>query len=162
MMLHFDFFLKILKCIFLTIPLTVSLLSGRFDIVLLGLWEENHSYFSNYSLVLVTSFIDGFWHRCVVVLHGVLSQLESVQTTDGLVSSGPVKHHIIDVVAPCTQKINLWISCTTIFMYLMYQQRLSGTFKPSTDLNGNLDIPPTTFKANGSALKEYTFWTWEF
>lgn len=35
-----------------------------------------------------------------MVFNGVLGQAQSVQTTHRLVPSGPVEHHIIDVVAP--------------------------------------------------------------
>lgn len=52
----------------------------------------------------ITSFIDSLGDRRVVVLHRVLSQLQRVQTTDGLIPSGPVKHDIVDVVAPFKRK----------------------------------------------------------
>lgn len=48
----------------------------------------------------LTSFINSLRNGGVVVFHCVLSQLESIQTTDRLISSGPIKHDIVDVVSP--------------------------------------------------------------
>lgn len=48
----------------------------------------------------LTGFVDGLGDGGVVVLHGVLGQLQGVQAADGLVASGPVEHHVVDVVAP--------------------------------------------------------------
>lgn len=48
----------------------------------------------------LTSFINSLRNGGVVVFYCVLSQLESIQTTDRLISSGPIKHDIVDVVSP--------------------------------------------------------------
>lgn len=48
----------------------------------------------------LTGFIHCLRNRSVVVLHCVLSQLERIQAADRLISSGPVEHDVIDVVAP--------------------------------------------------------------
>lgn len=48
----------------------------------------------------LTSFINRLRNGGVVVFYCVLSQLESIQTTDRLISSGPIKHDIVDVVSP--------------------------------------------------------------
>lgn len=48
----------------------------------------------------LTSFINSLRNGGVVVLYCVLSQLEGIQTTDRLISSGPIKHDIVDVVSP--------------------------------------------------------------
>jgi hypothetical protein len=48
----------------------------------------------------LTGFIDGLRDRGVVVLHGVLGQLQGVQPAHRLVPSGPVEGQVVDVVAP--------------------------------------------------------------
>lgn len=53
----------------------------------------------------LTSFIHGLRNGRVVVLHCVLSQLQSIQAADRLISSGPVEHDIVHVVAPCKKRL---------------------------------------------------------
>lgn len=53
----------------------------------------------------LTGFIHGLRNGRVVVLHCVLSQLQSIQAADRLVPSGPVEHDIVHVVAPCKKRL---------------------------------------------------------
>lgn len=50
-----------------------------------------------------TCLIHSFSYRGKVVFYSVLCQLESVQTSNWIISSGPVERDIVDVITPCSE-----------------------------------------------------------
>lgn len=102
----------------------------------------------------LTGFIHGLRNGRVVVLHCVLSQLQSIQAADRLISSGPVEHDIVHVVAPCKKRLKNAGSDKAAPVSMFYND---NAWAQCDFWNPWVYPPHLTVKSNSAAIKNPLF-----
>lgn len=104
----------------------------------------------------LTGFIHGLRNGRVVVLHCVLSQLQSIQAADRFISSGPVEHDIVHVVAPCKKRLKNAGSNKAAPVSTFYND---NAWAQCDFWNPWVSPPHLTVKSNSAAIKNSFIFT---